>query len=224
MSKGLPGSGRRPPYQGRGRRGVVLALVVGYAVAVPLLATGLVVWGVWLVATASRPWVAAFPLVLAGLVWLGALAAEFGDESPFLLAAVTFLGLPMLLFTAGDTVEAGVIAERGVRTDCVVTRVDLRTETSTSTDANGGTTTRTTTYHDHRLRCAQPSITVLTSNRELASQGKHLAVDYDPEGRLGPLPASAEDSYSSGLRWTILGLLLLVGFRVVVVVGIWWLD
>jgi hypothetical protein len=102
--------------------------------------------------------------------------------------AVAFFAPMVAMWTANDAVRAMAFERRGRTTECTILRIHKRVETTTDSDDN-----RTTqTFYDHDLACGVAEIRKMTtSDRPAAQPPQHLAVRYDPLGRLEPQPADA---------------------------------
>ncbi|QUH01398.1 hypothetical protein HUO13_11795 [Saccharopolyspora erythraea] len=173
---------------------VLAELVV--AAGVPLLAIGLMAWGSYLDAYGPGG-AAAFGLqILATLVWLSSLALHPEDAM-----GANFVALLALMFALGLTkvgIDDAALHERGLRTVCTVLDVVERQETtshytpSSDPDMPGSWSTTTTYYYDHGLRCDGGPVEHLTTEGSAAAKkGERLEIAYDPQGRLGPVPADA---------------------------------
>ncbi|MBL7255776.1 hypothetical protein [Paractinoplanes lichenicola] len=164
-------------------------------------------------------WLVVAGFVAAALLWMGTIVlhAKMG---------LNFVACILLVFVGGGVLtvgQAGVMAERGVRTACVVTAVDKHTQTHTTYDSpGGGQSTWTETSYVHALRCEDPKVTGITTGTRLAGAGERLDVDYDPEGRVAPLPADVTDSRETTERWVWWVLAAAVLVRVTAVVWEWY--
>ncbi|MFI6598794.1 hypothetical protein ACIBHX_21265 [Nonomuraea sp. NPDC050536] len=160
--------------------------------------------------------------VLSVLIVLGAFLLIFGNvlaHDGCLVNIVVFLALSTAVLQGRAAYEAWVLQDRGATTACTVLEVHTRTETSTSTNADGTTSTHSTTYFDHTLRCDAPSITTMTTTHATGGKGAHLQVTYDPTGRISPRPTSDADLGSS-LRWSIAGLALTILLNLATALGL----
>ncbi|WP_214327097.1 hypothetical protein [Nonomuraea sediminis] len=150
--------------------------------------------------------------VLSILITLGAFLLIFGNVSVHdgcLVGILVFLALSTATFQARTAYEAWVLQDRGAVTACTILKVNTRTVYSTTTHADGTSSSSSTTYYDHTLRCAAPSITTMTTTHATAGKGASIQVAYDPTGRLSPRPTSDADLRSS-LRWALVGLTLTI--------------
>ncbi|MEU9377611.1 hypothetical protein AB0D94_28095 [Streptomyces sp. NPDC048255] len=160
--------------------------------------------------TLSTGWAITGIVVAAAL---GAVVFLFGLGSDSFAAHLAGLAALIGVFLVSGHVQHAVLEERGVEIICVVRDVDRRVETSTSTDAQGHSTTTTSTYYDHKLDCPLGGPDELNGrNSKLAEVGADLAVVHDPRGKVSPEPARSLDP--GGLRtWALiaLGASLLLG-------------
>ncbi|MEU8776872.1 hypothetical protein [Streptomyces sp. NPDC048606] len=165
--------------------------------------------------TLSSGWALTGILVAAGL---GVVVFLFGLGNDSFASHLAGLATLAGVFLVSGHVEHAVLEDRGVEVVCVVRGVDRRVETSTSTDAQGHTTTTTNTYYDHRLDCPPGGPSELNGrNSRLGAVGDDLAVVHDPRGKVAPQPARSLDP--GGLRtWALvaLGAALLLGVGSVV--------
>ncbi|GAA4997630.1 hypothetical protein GCM10023205_83890 [Yinghuangia aomiensis] len=105
-----------------------------------------------------------------------------------LVAFATFFTAFVAVAAADRAVEHHVFQGRAEATSCLVRDVDRRVEYSTSTDANGTTTSHTNVYYDYDLACDGGRPTSMTLGHRPAGRGERLDVAFDPEGRLTPRP------------------------------------
>ncbi|WP_151774795.1 hypothetical protein [Streptomyces abyssomicinicus] len=136
--------------------------------------------------------------VPGGLLWavLG-FAAAFGllgffflnGHMPFVSSALVLWSLGLVAAGFGDL----LLENRGREVTCTVLAKDTRVETTTSTDANGFTSTTTTTYYDLALGCPGDGPRKMSTTEDTGREGRTLRVSYDPDGRLPPQPASSTD-------------------------------
>lgn len=146
--------------------------------------------------------------VLSILITLGAFLLIFGNVSAHdgcLVALLLFFALSTATLQARTAYEAWVLQGRGAVTACTILDVKTRTVYSSTTHADGTSSTTSTTYYDHTLRCAAPSITTMSTTHSTAGKGASIQVAYDPTGRISPRPTSDADLRSS-LRWALAGL------------------
>ncbi|MFH7595266.1 hypothetical protein WDV06_09185 [Streptomyces racemochromogenes] len=153
------------------------------AAGLPLLITGVLL--IFLLLAAYEPggrwWTIAGELAAFGLLGFS-----------FLNRHVRFLPAALLLWALGMTVasfDGWVLEGRGLDVTCTVLKKESRVETSTSTDANGYTSTHSTTYYDYRLGCPGGRPATMTSTTNAGNVGRPLRVVYDPAGRIDPEPA-----------------------------------
>ncbi|CAL9492936.1 hypothetical protein SUDANB121_03293 [Nocardiopsis dassonvillei] len=101
----------------------------------------------------------------------------------------------VLLVSAGgetaDRIEDTALHDRGVRVECTLTDVASRTVVTTTTNADGTTSTRTRTEYDHALDCPEGGPSAVTHGSPLGSAGDALDITYDPRGRPGPVPSAS---------------------------------
>ncbi|MER6948461.1 hypothetical protein ABT294_30990 [Nonomuraea sp. NPDC000554] len=131
---------------------------------------------------------------------------------------IIFLGssiaLSIALFAATDAVDAWVLTERGQTTPCTIVRVDMRQETHTTTNADGTTSTTTSTSYDHTLTCAQRQVTAMTTDSPAGKAGERIAVAFDPQGRINPKPADSAYDFTGALWRCCVGAVVGIGLRV----------
>ncbi|MFG2291902.1 hypothetical protein [Streptomyces sp. NPDC048603] len=119
-----------------------------------------------------------------------------------LAGAAAFIGVLLVTGAVGHS----VLAERGVEVTCVVRGIDVRTEVSWTTDAQGHSTSETRTYYDHDLDCPPGGPDELDGRSGRAAEvGAELAVVYDPQGKVSPMPARSVDPDARRM-WALIAL------------------
>ena len=129
------------------------------------------------------------PLRLGGAALAAFPAFEY---RPLIVAIVMFFATGIGLFVFPAAIERVALRDRGVVTPCEVTAVHVRTVTDSEN--------RTKTFYDHRLRCADPRLTAITTRGGGARQGERRDVRFDPTGRSDPRWAT-DATDPSALLW-----------------------
>ncbi|MFD7236159.1 hypothetical protein ACFWAT_12735 [Streptomyces syringium] len=194
--------------------GHISSLRLAAAVGLPVAAVGLVIGARWLNAYGAGGVIAG---VLGVLMVLAAMAIWVFSPSLSESGVVFFVSAVTLAIALGGAyagVDKWVLHSRGVRAQCAVLDVDKRVERHTTTDAQGFSSTTTTTSYDHRLDCAGGRPRAMTTSRRIADKGDRLTVAYDPDGRVGPVPGG-DVSDGGTARWVCgLGLAVTIVLRV----------
>ncbi|MEU9303275.1 hypothetical protein [Streptomyces sp. NPDC048269] len=145
---------------------------------------------------------------------IGMLAALGLLGAGFLNRVLRFLPAALTLWALGMTVGAfddWILESRGLDVTCTVLEKDSRVETSTSTDANGLTTTNSTTYYDYRLACPGGRPTAMTTTSDVGHKDQQLQVVYDPKGRIDPEPARDTDATAVWVPGSLITAAIVVG-------------
>lgn len=111
------------------------------------------------------------------------------------VAFVTFFSAFVAVAAADRAVEHHAFRGRAEATSCLVRDVERREVYSTSTDANGNTTSHWDVSYDYELTCDGGRPTSMTLGHRPAGKGERLDVAFDPKGRLDPRPV---DDVSDG--------------------------
>ena len=159
-----------------------------WAVGVPVLAAVLVAGGVLL--TAPVIGVAGYAIAVLSQVRYLNVIVFFG----------AFLALVAGLSLVDGAATTDALRDRGQVTTCTV--LAEHPVPVTSSDPEGLLQTRTRYTYD--LRCADPTVTSITTDTRLADPGNRIGVLHDPAQRLDPRPVRDDE----GSQW-LPGLLLL---------------
>lgn len=111
------------------------------------------------------------------------------------VAFVTFFSAFVAVAAADRAVEHHAFRGRAEAASCLVRDVDRREVYSTSTDANGNTTSHWDVSYVYDLACDGGRPASMTLGHRPADKGERLEVAYDPKGRLDPRPV---DDVSDG--------------------------
>jgi hypothetical protein len=132
----------------------------------------------------------------------------------FLSGRMALLPAVLVMWSLGLT-AAGfgdlVLEDRGRQVTCTVRDKDTRYETSTTTDANGLTSTTTTRYFDLALSCPDGGPRKVTTTSDVGRKGRPLDVAYDPAGRIPPQPVSDTDHQELRLSAGLVGAAVVIG-------------
>ncbi len=130
----------------------------------------------------------------------------------------SFFALSISLFAVHTAVDEWTFHVRGETTSCTVLAVKEREVTSYHTNADGSSSTTTSTYYDHDLRCDVPEVREMTTGSSQGDPGTRVDVAYDPMGRLNAQPAAGAGDFAPPMWIAAVGFTVGTALRVSYVV------